>query len=113
METNAYPILEFDPAQEAIIEPGKLVAPLEGMAEHCVICFFYDVFERFLEQGLLEEIKSLNSEMGRHPVYRLSLEGRTVTLFHPGVGASLAAGMLEGVIALGGASSLPAVARGF
>jgi len=99
---QAYPILEFDPSREAIIEPGKTIEPIADLPEHCVICFFHDVIAHFVEQGLVEEVRSLNSEMGQHPVYRLSLDGHAVTLFHPGVGAPLAAGMLEGVIALGG-----------
>jgi uridine phosphorylase len=99
---QAYPILEFDPSPDAVIEPGKTIEPIAGLPEHCVICFFHDVIAHFVEQGLVEEVKSLNSEMGRHPVYKLRLNGHTVTLFHPGVGAPLAAGMLEGVIALGG-----------
>jgi uridine phosphorylase len=94
--------LEFDPATEAIIEPGKTIERIADFPEHCVICFFYDVIAHFVEQGLAKKIRSLSSEMGRHPVYRLSLDGHTVTLIHPGVGAPLAAGMLEGVIALGG-----------
>ena len=97
-----YPILEYDPAAEAVIEPGKTIAPLADLPEHCVICFFHDVIAHFVEQGLVEEVKALKSEMGRHPVYKLTLDGHTVTLFHPGVGAPLAAGTLEGVIALGG-----------
>jgi uridine phosphorylase len=43
----------------------------------------------------------LRSEIGAHPVYELTVGERRVTLFHPGVGAPLAAGMLEEVIALG------------
>ncbi|MFC1976315.1 phosphorylase, partial [Chloroflexota bacterium] len=98
-----YPILEYDPENEAIIEPQKLLKPLEGMPEHCVICFFQDVIKHFVEQGLAEEIKSLRSEMGPHPIYKLQWgHHQPVTLFHPGVGAPLAAGILEEVIALGG-----------
>jgi uridine phosphorylase len=39
--------------------------------------------------------------MGAHPVYELDWEGRRLALAHPGVGAPLAAGMLEEIIALG------------
>jgi uridine phosphorylase len=98
-----YPILEYDPENEAIIEPRMFFDPLDGMPEHCVICFFQDVIKHFVEQKLAEEIKSLRSEMGPHPIYKLQWDPHPpVTLFHPGVGASLAAGILEEVIALGG-----------
>ncbi|MBI1878649.1 MAG: nucleoside phosphorylase [Chloroflexi bacterium] len=98
---NAYPILEYDPTAEAIIEPKRLVKPLEGMPEHGVICFFHDVIEHFASEGRLTLLKNLRSEMGVHPIYAFSYAGQTVALFQPGVGAPLAAGLLEGVIALG------------
>jgi uridine phosphorylase len=97
-----YPILEYDPENEAIIEPRTLIKPLAGIPECCVICFFQDVINHFVEQGLAEEIKSLRSEMGHHPIYKLRYgNDQTVALFQPGVGAPLAAGFLEEVIALG------------
>lgn len=97
-----YPILEYDAATAAIIEPQRLIEPLADIPEHCVICFFQDVINHFVEQGLAEEIKALNSEMGRHPIYRFHYgDDQSVALFHPGVGAPLAAGLLEEVIALG------------
>jgi uridine phosphorylase len=39
--------------------------------------------------------------MGGHPVYEIDVDGQRVALFHPGVGAPLAAGLLDEVIALG------------
>ena len=41
MHSN-YPILEFDLAPEAIIEPSRIIQPIDA-PEHCVICFFQDV----------------------------------------------------------------------
>ncbi len=46
-----YPILEFDSAREAMIEPSSIYQRLE-IAEHCVLCFFTGViasrgFSRF------------------------------------------------------------------
>jgi uridine phosphorylase len=53
-------------------------------------------------EGRATLLTNQRSEMGLHPVYRLDAGGgRQVALFHPGVGAPLAAGMLEEVIALG------------
>jgi len=98
-----WPILEFDPEREAIIEASRLLGPLEGLPRHAVVCFFGDVIDHLVEQGLAQEIYALYSEMGPHPVYRLDLGmGTPLTLFHPGIGGPLAAGILEEVIALGG-----------
>jgi uridine phosphorylase len=94
------PILEFDPATEAVIEPGQVVRAAD-VPECCVICFFQDVITSLLDSGRLKVIAVQNSEIGQHPVYEIAVEGRRLAVFHPGVGAALAAGLLEEVIALG------------
>ena len=95
------PILQFDGEPAAIIEPSKLITPLPTMPKHGVITFFQDVINHFVSQGVAREIFALRSEMGRHPIYVHEVQGQPVALFHPGVGAPLAAGILEEVIALG------------
>src|SRR5690348_15330714 len=95
-----YPILEFDPTPEAIIEPKRLIKPID-IPEHAVACFFQDVITQFSQQHKARVIKHLRSEIGTHPVYELDVAGKRLAVFHPGVGAPLAAGMLEEVIALG------------
>jgi uridine phosphorylase len=96
-----YPILEYDPAAEAIIEPSRVIARLEGVPEHCVVCFFQDVITQLRQGGHAREIDYMTSEIGAHPLYEIVHEGRKVALFHPGVGAPLAAALLEEVIARG------------
>jgi uncharacterized protein (DUF952 family)/uridine phosphorylase len=97
---NAYPILEYDPAPEAIIEPGRVLSPI-GVAEHCVLTFFQDVIGELKEAGRLRQVHSLGSEIGRNPVYEMEVDGRSLTLTHAGVGAPLSAFFLEELIALG------------
>lgn len=108
--TQHAPILEFDGEPEAIIEPGKIIKPLAEMPTHGVITFFQDVIDHFVAQGLAQEIFAVQSEMGRHPIYAFTPKATPaqadkppsrVALFHPGVGAPLAAGILEEIIALG------------
>jgi hypothetical protein len=95
-----YPILEFDPAPEGIIEPRKLIEPIDA-PEHCVVCFFQEVIAGLAAQGRLILISTRKSEIGAHPVYQMEVDGRRLALFHPGVGAPLAAGLLDEVIPLG------------
>ncbi len=95
-----YPILEFDPAPEALIEPGRLIRPLD-IAEHCVLCFFQDVIGVVCGNGVARVVKSLASEIGPNPVYEMVVDGRRLAIAHPGVGAPLSAGFLEELIALG------------
>ena len=47
-----YPILEHDPSPDALIEPSRLLSPIDIPA-HCVLCFFQDVIAGLGERGLL------------------------------------------------------------
>ena len=97
-----YPILEFDPAPEALIEPGRVIRPIEDIPHHAVICFFQEVIDEVCGEGRARVITRLKWEHGTHPLYELDVEGgRRVAVFHPGVGAPLCAGLFEEVIAHG------------
>ena len=100
MNKVGFPILEFDLAREAILEPGRVI-PLMDVPEHCVICFFADVLEWLVEEYGARVIARSVSEMGAHPIYEIDYKGRRLAFFHPGVGAPLAAAMLEEMIARG------------
>ncbi len=102
MKRQPYPILEFDPTRKALIEPGELIKPLEHLPHAWVICFFQEVITRLVEEGRAQHLVDSKSEQGPHPFYEISWEGQRVGLFHPGVGAPLAAGLLEEAIARGG-----------
>jgi uridine phosphorylase len=97
---NNIPILEFDPDKNAIIEPQKYLQKID-IADHCVLCFFQDVVNELKEAGKLRLMYTLKSEMGPRPVYEMDVDGQRLALCHPGVGAPLAAGFLEELIALG------------
>ncbi len=95
-----FPILEFDPTRRAVVEPTEIIKPAE-IATSCVICFFQEVLTALVEEGRLRQVSLTKSEIGEHPFYELEMEGRRLTVFHPGVGAPLAAGLLEEAIAKG------------
>ena len=97
-----YPILEFDNALPAAIEPGAVIDTLPDMPERVVFCFFQKAIEAACGNGNAEIIYHLGSEIGRNPVYRLEHNGSAIAVTHPGVGAPLAAFFLEETIALGG-----------
>lgn len=100
MEIKSYPILEFDDALEAILEPAHLVEPMD-IPEACVICFFAEVIDYLAEEKGARVIAHSVSEIGKHPVYELDFEGQRLVFLHPGIGAPLAAGLLEEMIARG------------
>jgi uridine phosphorylase len=95
-----FPILEYDSDPLAIINPS-IVKPLDTMPEHAVACFFQDVIDQLLVAGRLTLLTTQRSEIGEHPVYELEFNGRRLAVFHPLVGAPIAVGMMEEVIARG------------
>lgn len=96
----SYPILEFDPTPEAFIEPSKVVRQRD-VPEHCVISFFKEVVEGVAAEHHAKILAENRWEDGAHPLYEIEHHGRRLAFLHPGVGASLSAGLLEEVIAFG------------
>jgi uridine phosphorylase len=95
------PILEFDPAPTAVIEPAQSVGAPVDIPPAVVLCFFQDIIERAVRDDAARIVAHLRSEIGTNPVYELDYGGRRLGLVHPGVGAPLAAGFLEELIARG------------
>ncbi|HPA32461.1 MAG TPA: nucleoside phosphorylase [Anaerolineaceae bacterium] len=96
-----FPILEFDPEHNAIINP-RPPRPEETLPPHGVLCFFQDVLKTLVAEGKLRLRFHLSSELGPNPVYELVGQEPPMFVYHPGLGAPLAAGFLDEVIAFGG-----------
>jgi uridine phosphorylase len=98
---TASPLLEFDAARVAIIEPSRVIEPID-IAEHCVLCFFQEVIAELVREGArARHLHTGQSEVGDYPVYELDYGGRRLAVVHPGVGAPAAVARFERVIALG------------
>jgi uridine phosphorylase len=95
-----YPILEYDTSRETALDPHKILAPLPNMPTKVVLCFFNEVVKAVCATAPI--VDRLGSEIGSNPIYALEHDGQQVAIVHPGVGAPLAAGFLEELIALGG-----------
>ena len=95
-----YPILEFDPAPEAFIEPSRVIRARD-LPELCVICFFKEVIDRIIAEHNAKIVVENRWEDGPHSIYEISYENQRLAFFHPGVGAALAGGLLEEAIAFG------------
>jgi purine-nucleoside phosphorylase len=100
MNDHDFPILEYDPGRDAMIEPSRVLAPID-IPRHCVLCYFQDIIDGLREAGQLRVVFMLGSEMGPNPVYEMVSGGRRLALMHPGVGAPLAGGFMDELIALG------------
>jgi uridine phosphorylase len=102
------PILEYDPAPDAIIEPRSVPyirhrdGSTDTMPTRVILCYFQDVIGKAIEEYGARRLTTLRSEIGPNHVYALEHAGERVALAHPGVGAPLAAAFLEELIGLGG-----------
>ena len=95
-----YPILEFDPDPQAIIDPSTPES--DDFPRRVVICFFQDVLDGLIAAGRLTRRTAIRSEIGEHIIYDLAGTPQPQAVFHPGVGAPLAGALLDDVIGLGG-----------
>jgi uridine phosphorylase len=100
IKANDFPLLEFDYARKAILEPKPAFKCPQ--LPHVVLCFFADILNNLAKEGRLKFLGNLISEIGPNPVYELEQDGKKLMVVQPGVGAPLAVGFLEEVIALGG-----------
>ena len=96
----SYPILEFDSTPEAFIEPSKIIRARD-LPEHCVICFFREVIDKVIAEYDAKVMVENRWEDGPHQIYEISYHNHRLAFFHPGVGAPMAAGLLEEAIAFG------------
>lgn len=97
---SLYPLLEHDYTSEAKIEPSRIIKPRD-VPEHCIISFFREVNEKVVAEKRARVLAASRWEDSEHPLYEVQHRGRRLAFFHPGVGAPLAAGLLEEIIALG------------
>lgn len=94
------PLTEHDDAPRAFIEPSDHIARRD-VPEACVITFFGDVVDRLVERCGARVVVENRWEDGPHPLLELEHEGQRLAVLRSGVGAPLAGGLLEEVIAMG------------
>ncbi len=98
--SSEYPILEFDGASEALIEPSKIIKAID-IPEHCVLPIFHTVIENLIADSQLVRLTDIRTAMGPLPVYKMEHGTASITVVHPGISAPLAAGVMEELIAMG------------
>ena len=57
-----------------------------------MVCFFREVLDSLAGRADARRIGTLAAAHGEHPIWEIERSGRRLTVFHPGVGAPLAAG---------------------
>ncbi len=101
LQGERIPLLEFDPDPEAVIHPAKVIKHRD-IPERCILCFAREVIDRAKDKLDLQPLRPLKSEMGEIPVFAGTYEGERIGVVPAAVGAPLAAGLFEEVIARGG-----------
>jgi uridine phosphorylase len=95
-----FPILEFDPEREALIEPSRVIKPID-IPERCVLPIYKTVIDKLVDASRLIHVTDIPTAMGPWAVYKMVHGGASVTVAHPGLGAPLGAAVMEELIALG------------
>jgi uridine phosphorylase len=94
-------LLEFDPDGVAVLDPVQVMGGKHewSIPERVVMCFYSEILDSLPSDAL--QVGELVAAHGRHPIWSLRRHGHDIAVFHPGVGAPLAAAFLEEAIALG------------
>jgi uridine phosphorylase len=95
------PLLEDDLRSPAFIEPATTYRPTD-MPSRVVFCFFSEIIEHVAARPDSRLIETLVWAHGPHQVLEIEHRGERLAVVHAGVGAPLAGGLLDEVIALGG-----------
>ena len=96
----AIALFEYDPDPRAVLDPSATLGHLrDSIPERAVLCFYSELLAAL--PGEAEQVGELRAAHGTHPIWRIRRHGHDVAVFHPGVGAPLAAGFLEEAIVLG------------
>ncbi len=81
---NEFPVLEYSTERDAVINPGKKE---ESFPRLCIMTFFGDVFESFIEKYHGEIIGTYASEMKKFHAYRVSYKETDLCIIQAAVGA--------------------------
>ena len=94
-------LLEFDPDTAAVLDPTEIMRGKHewSIPERAVMCFYSEILDSLPSDA--RQVGELVAAHGRHPIWSLRRHGHDIAIFHPGVGAPLAAAFLEEAIALG------------
>lgn len=98
--TDDIPLLEFDPDPIGVVDPlVSLAAVRDTIPQRAVMCFYAEILAALPKEA--KQVGELEAAHGYHPIWSLRRHGHDVAVFHPGVGAPLAAGFLEEAIVMG------------
>ena len=87
---SEFPILEFDDEREALIEPSRVIKPID-IPERCVLPIYHTVIAKLTASSRLTHVTDIQTAIGPLPVFKIYHGDTPVTVAHPGLAAPLAA----------------------
>jgi len=101
MNSDKYPILEYDQEKRAIIEPSQVIPRLD-VPEYCIIPYYNKVFTFLKKKEKLRQITQEETIVTFNlPLYEMKYKNNRLAIMTPGITAPFAAAILEFVIATG------------
>ena len=100
MQTEKFPILEFDDDESALIRPSHIFKPMD-IAKRCILCNFGEAIEKVLEEFPHRVVTYFEAESIKLPIFELEYKGEKIVLLQAYVGAPGAAVQIEVLTALG------------
>lgn len=94
------PLVEFYPDRTAFIEPGHVIKRRD-VPSACVLTWFRDAALRWIDRAGGRLVVEHSWEDGPHPLYEVEHRGQRLAVMPMPVGASMAAALLEELIAFG------------
>lgn len=94
------PLTEFDPDRKGIIEPAEHI-PNVSPSPYCVLAIYTPVINKLEREGKLKPTRPPREIEGFYQIYLMEYEGQKLMVVNPGVGAPLAVGVLDEMIAFG------------
>lgn len=104
LKKKEFPILEFDPDTNPIINARKQNVKINDMPECCVICFFPKAIKKFLRNNPdYEIVYTFTGSNGfiKAPVYKVKVGSVYICLTQAIVGAPVAAAQIDEISAIG------------
>ncbi len=96
-----FPILEHHDKIPAVIEPSKVLNPIEGLPEKAILVFYGSVIKKLLDENKLIHVQTLKSIVADFNLYKMKVKEEEIVVFNPGLGAPCAAGYFDELIAYG------------
>jgi uridine phosphorylase len=103
LEKQEFPILEFDPDRNPVIDAVEQKQKIAEMPKTCVICFFPTAIRKFLKNHQYEIVSYFTASNGfiKAPIYKVKIGSKYICLTQAIVGGPCAAAQIDEMVGKG------------